>query len=44
MDNAKEERIQSMITDLLHTLSYEELEKELRKIGQFHCVKFYVDE
>ncbi|MFC1755465.1 hypothetical protein ACFL96_19090 [Thermoproteota archaeon] len=38
MDKAKESRIKDIIDDLLDTLSYEDLEKELKKIAEYHCV------
>jgi hypothetical protein len=38
MNIKKEERIKGIVDDLLDTLSYEELETELKKIADYHCI------
>lgn len=38
MDEAKDERIRGIVDDILHTISYEELETELKKIAEYHCI------
>lgn len=37
-DAKKEERIQEIISKLLDTLSYEELEKKLKDIANYHAI------
>ena len=36
----KYQRVIGMVDDILYTLSFEELEVELRKIGTYNCVTF----
>lgn len=42
MDAEKDERIKEITSKLLSTLSYEQLETELQKIANYHCIDIAV--